>query len=152
MLFAVGPTVARGTVDTTRYTQIDVAPTIGSFLEFATPFSQGTVIQTSNVVTNAAFPRTIPGQQDLLSMYPNPFNPSTTIEFRMDIGSRVRISVFDVAGRRIETLLDNVMPAGTSLIRWRPSVPSGMYIVVLETQFDGVHATRLEAKKIVLLR
>lgn len=44
--------------------------------------------------------------------YPNPFNPQTTIPFELQKPGRVLVVVFDMMGREVKTLVDQVMPAG----------------------------------------
>lgn len=78
--------------------------------------------------------------------WPNPFNPSTIIPFELKQPGQTRISVYDVMGRLVTTLVDQTMPAGQHRVEWdgRSSagvpVASGNYIVQLET--DGVSASR----------
>jgi hypothetical protein len=71
----------------------------------------------------------------LLPNVPNPFNPSTELRFRLDAPGRVQLSVHDVAGRKVATVLDEVRPAGEHAVRWtardrrgRP-LASGLYLV-----------------------
>lgn len=81
-----------------------------------------------------------PAVHRLQPAYPNPFNPETTIRFDVaGSGSiRTRVSVFDVLGRRVKTLLDGRRSAGTHEVRWDGrdeagvSVGSGLYIVRFE--------------------
>lgn len=79
----------------------------------------------------------------LLSNYPNPFNPSTTIEFTLPEAGSVRISVYDLLGREIETLVDRRMPAGTHRVRWDAAGrPAGVYLCRL-TAGSGLRITRM---------
>ena len=60
---------------------------------------------------------------------PNPFNPATVIAYALPRAGHVRLEVFDVAGRRVETLLDEDQSPGFKTLRWEPSdLPSGIYI------------------------
>jgi hypothetical protein len=93
-----------------------------------------------------------PAAVSLGQNYPNPFNPSTTIPYVVSRESQVRIEVFDIAGTRITTLVDEVKPAGGYEVLWngdndasRP-VGSGVYFVRLTT--DGYAATT----KLLLLK
>ena len=68
--------------------------------------------------------------------FPNPFNPSTAIEYTLAAPGRVRLSVFDVLGREIAILADGDQAAGTHMVNFGPSsvtVPlsSGVYILRL---------------------
>jgi hypothetical protein len=67
--------------------------------------------------------------------HPNPFNPATTITYRLESACHATISVYDAAGRRLETLLDGVLPAGERGLTWNASgYPSGVYFVRLEAR------------------
>ena len=64
--------------------------------------------------------------------YPNPFNPRTTVVFSIPISGLVNLTVYDVLGRKLETLVNEVMPVGTHSITWDGSrVPSGIYFIKL---------------------
>ncbi len=54
----------------------------------------------------------------LLGVYPNPFNPSTRVSVRVAAESLVRVDIFDAAGRRVRSLLNDVRPAGDHMITW----------------------------------
>jgi hypothetical protein len=71
----------------------------------------------------------------LLSNYPNPFNPSTEIRWTMDVGRDTRLSVYDLLGREVAVLVNERMPAGQHSVTFDASgLPSGMYVIVLETE------------------
>jgi len=70
----------------------------------------------------------IPAQFALYQNYPNPFNPSTTIEFDLPQPSSVRLIVYDVLGKEIVHLVDDVRSAGHYALRLDASLmPSGIY-------------------------
>ena len=71
----------------------------------------------------------------LTSVYPNPFNPQTTVEYSLLADDRVRIVIYDARGAVVRSLVDQPMPAGEHRVRWngvdqagRP-VGSGIYFV-----------------------
>lgn len=76
---------------------------------------------------------------------PNPFNPSTTLSFELPSSGQARLSVFDVSGRLIRTLVDGSLPPGKHEVVWDGrdasgrDVGSGTYLGQLE--FDGRVAT-----------
>lgn len=74
----------------------------------------------------------------LLGNYPNPFNPSTTIEFSIPSSQVVTIDVFDILGRRIKTLFEGKVNSGINAIKWNGDnnfsqpVSSGVYICTIK--------------------
>jgi hypothetical protein len=81
----------------------------------------------------------------LLQNFPNPFNPATTIEYAVMVESPVEISVFDVHGCRIATLVDENKSPGRYHVVWDgrnergEMVASGMYLYRLTVgEFDSV--------------
>jgi len=63
-----------------------------------------------------------------LSNYPNPFNSSTTIEYGLPEVGQVRIDIYDLLGRKVETLVDEEMQAGRHQVVWDAAGrPSGIY-------------------------
>lgn len=67
---------------------------------------------------------------ELLANYPNPFNPTTTIEFRTPAAGRVTLEVFNVLGQKVATLMNNEMVAAGKHSRSfdAKNLSSGMYI------------------------
>ena len=83
----------------------------------------------------------------LMQNYPNPFNPSTSFEFRVSSSGFVSLRVFDVLGKEVATLVDEMRLAGVYTVRWdAASQPSGVYFYQLSTQ--GVSLQ----KKMLLVR
>ena len=75
----------------------------------------------------------IPNSYELSQNYPNPFNPSTVIPFRISKDSPVQLSIFNIRGEKVATLLNEKIPAGLHNVRWngtsqdgRP-MPAGLY-------------------------
>ncbi len=94
----------------------------------------------------------LPASFSLQANYPNPFNASTFIRFTLPASNRVTLRLFDIRGRHLHTLLEEVVPAGAHAIRWDGrdrqgrAVASGVYLYRLET--GGQNTTR----KMTLLR
>ncbi|MCK5148819.1 T9SS type A sorting domain-containing protein [bacterium] len=75
-----------------------------------------------------------PDKLALLPNYPNPFNPQTTVAFDMPQSAHVRLTVFDVKGREIAVLKDDVAGAGRHRIIFNAvHLPSGIYTFHLKT-------------------
>ncbi len=92
------------------------------------------------------------GETRLMSASPNPFNPSTTIAFELAAPGEVSITVYDVSGRMIRSLVNGRMPAGMHEVTWNGRDRNGA------TAASGVYFYRLiageilETRKMVLLR
>ncbi|MGA9117176.1 MAG: T9SS type A sorting domain-containing protein [Bacteroidota bacterium] len=70
----------------------------------------------------------LPREPALEHNFPNPFNPSTTIRFRIPSSTRVRLAVYDVLGRQVALPVDGVLQAGTHEVRFDgSSLASGTY-------------------------
>jgi hypothetical protein len=78
---------------------------------------------------------TLPKQFKLEQNYPNPFNPSTNIRFSLPLKNDVQLTIYDILGRKIATLVDKTLPAGTHTFNWDASrFASGIYLYRLVTQ------------------
>jgi enediyne biosynthesis protein E4 len=83
-------------------------------------------------------PRSQPGDFALLANYPNPFNPSTTIPFRLPREEFVKLQIFDVNGRLVRTLVEGGRNPGEHIAIFDAvdesgeSLPSGIYFYQLE--------------------
>ena len=70
---------------------------------------------------------------ELAPNYPNPFNPETTIRYQVARSVKVNITIYNVLGQKVRTLVDAARPAGAHRIVWNGkdergvSVPTGMY-------------------------
>jgi hypothetical protein len=72
--------------------------------------------------------RNLPTAYALYQNYPNPFNPKTEIVFSLTKRDKVRLIVYDILGREITTLVDEVRPAGRHVVPWTAvGMSSGVY-------------------------
>lgn len=78
-----------------------------------------------------------PSQFNLLTNHPNPFNPSTTISYRVDHYAPVHLDLYDSLGKQIARLVSKVQPAGEYQVRWDGRTHSG------EAAASGVYFVRL---------
>ena len=90
----------------------------------------------------------IPDQLSLSQNYPNPFNPATTVRFGLPVASPVRLEIFDVLGRSVQTLVDGSLDAGFHEIVWDSrnrsgnEVATGIYFYRLRTS-EGTIVKRM---------
>ena len=97
--------------------------------------------------TGVAGRESIPGTFQLMQNYPNPFNPSTKIYFRIPVSGFVTMTVFDVLGRHVTTLVNENLHAGTYETTFNAfGLSSGVYFYKLQA------GTFVETKRLLLLR
>jgi len=76
---------------------------------------------------------TIPRTARIDRCYPNPFNPSTTVEFSLTEPCNVVLAVYNMNGALVDLLLESFLPIGQHVVSWKPDqVASGIYTVNLQ--------------------
>jgi len=107
----------------------NLSPSSNSYGVWVMPTKQGQLSQTETLY---------PARFELGQNYPNPFNPATTIAFDLPSDVKVRVQIFDIAGRLICTLVDEPKKAGSHQVIWNGqdnhgnSVASGVYVYRLQ--------------------
>lgn len=98
------------------------------------------------VVTSVVKGTTVPVDYKL-NIYPNPFNPTTTIDYTVPQSSNISIVIYDVLGREIKRLVEGFKKAGHYSIIWTAdTVASGTYFCRMES------GTYLQTQKMILLK
>ena len=93
-------------------------------------------------------PNLIPQEFELSQNYPNPFNPETTIEYNLPKSSHIVLTVYDVLGHEIITLVDEKQQAGLHQQNWNAcdrfgnQVSSGIYVYKIKTD-DAVCSKKM---------
>jgi hypothetical protein len=89
----------------------------------------------------------VPTAFSLSQNYPNPFNPSTVINYQVPQNSFVNISVFDILGNQVQTLVNEEKPAGSYELKFNASsMPSGVYFYKIQT------GSFTQTKKMILMK
>lgn len=73
------------------------------------------------------------------SIFPNPVSHTAQIDFSLDRPGNVEMSVFDIVGRKIETIAEGYWTSGNASIRWNPRLPNGSYVIRLKTENRNTH-------------
>ena len=123
-------------------------------LVLTTPIGYTVQLQGVAVSELAIFDNAVqaPTEFSLNQNYPNPFNPSTSISYDLAKDAIVTITIYDLMGRSIKTLVDNKQIAGSRSVRWDATnnvgqpIPAGMYVYSI--QADDFRQT----KKMILLK
>jgi hypothetical protein len=97
--------------------------------------------------------KTKPSDFELGQNYPNPFNSKTNIPFKISVDSHVKIDIFDITGKRIDTALNSNLPKGIYSIAYDASeIPSGVYLyrIICSSETGGLIFS--SSKKMSLLK
>ena len=97
----------------------------------------------------------IPTEFKLFQNRPNPFNPSTTINWHSPVGSWITIKLYDVLGREIETIVDGYYEAGkhSTFYIMNSTLPSGVYFYQLKVVDNSTgNVAYKDTKKMILLK
>jgi len=93
----------------------------------------------------------LPENFQLFQNYPNPFNPVTTINYELGITDYVDLSIYNLLGQKVATLVEENQPAGRYQVKWDATgFASGIYIYQL--QVKGQKQKAVFTKKLVLLK
>ncbi|MBI4811153.1 MAG: T9SS type A sorting domain-containing protein [Ignavibacteriales bacterium] len=85
--------------------------------------------------------------------FPNPFNPSTVIHYELPYTSYTRLTVYDLLGRIVATVVDAVMEKGDHAVTWNPKMAGGIYYYHLETKsVDNPSISYQTTKTMVFLK
>jgi hypothetical protein len=109
-------------------------------------------VHSSDVVAVDDYEILFPNQLVMHSAYPNPFNPSTTINYNIPYDSNVMITIKDIRGRVVSTLYNNYYYHGKGSKRWDgkdnsgSSLPTGIYMYNIQTDRE------IKTGKILLLK
>ena len=97
-----------------------------------------TTMSLSKTTTGADENLAAPSEFALQQNYPNPFNPSTEIRFSLPMDARVQLTIYNVLGRKIRTLVDENRSAGSFTVRWDGAddqgrrMASGVYLYQID--------------------
>jgi hypothetical protein len=128
MLLVIGPDTPAGTVDSSARQQIDIAPTVGALLKFATPLAAGSMLSSAVTGVGVHSGQAAPASFELGQNYPNPFNPSTRIHIRVPHTGNVSLMIFNSLGQWVRTLVDGEEEAGSRELFFDGSgLASGVY-------------------------
>ena len=105
-------------------------------------------LDVSEVQTSIDHSGELPAAFELLQNYPNPFNPSTTIGFKVQARGHVTLDVFDVLGRKVATVTDQMYVPGQHQVDWNAAeLASGQYFYRMEVDGNLIDTKSLHLVK-----
>ncbi len=103
--------------------------------------------ETVTAIDDNYFMNSVPTEYKLFAPYPNPFNPSTTIEYYLSEPAYTKIIVYNIVGQKVTELVDSFQSSGKYSINWNASnLSSGIYFIQL------ISNNYIEIKKALLLK
>jgi hypothetical protein len=94
----------------------------------------------------------IPATFELQQNYPNPFNPTTKIKYGLPTKSHMTLKVYNLLGQEINTLVDQVVPAGTHETQWDGKDKTGVEVATGIYFYKLVAGDFVETKKMMLVK
>ena len=89
----------------------------------------------------------IPIEYNIQNIYPNPFNPVTNITYGLPKNTQVKIEIFDISGRYVQTLINEFQISGYYSVNWRAdNHPSGVYMIKM------ISGEYVSTKKLMLIK
>ena len=117
------------------------------FKDFILAGSKGNNVDVETQSYDINFSSVLPVKTELSGSYPNPFNPTTSINYGLETDGHVEIMIYDAAGRLVEELVNGHKDGGSYSVNWNASnQASGMYFVKM------VAGDVIQTQKLVLLK
>ena len=134
-----------------HYCKIEINDNI---LNFTALTSSGNVIDSFTIENpeSGTVPDAVPSEFVLNPAFPNPFNQTTTISFSMLVAADIEMSIYNIHGQKITTLINGTLDVGNHFVSWNgknnlgQNVSSGIYIYKLQA------GTNIQNNKVLLLK
>lgn len=135
--------------------------TIGNYITATNieSFSKWSLFSTTNPPTEVeegeSKVKALPKVYALCQNYPNPFNPATTISFDLPKQSQVLLKIYDIIGREVAILEDEIISVGSHTKIWNASMlPSGVYFYRIDAHQveGGENKVFTSTKKLLLVK
>ncbi len=150
-----GPNYINYTYSLNNYRQNNVLLRIGGYSPYGDTylFDDITIADSSGWTGIEDFAGITPTDFELSQNYPNPFNPSTTIRYAVPNESRVSISIFNLLGQEVATLVNNIQSAGYHEVEFNASeLSSGVYLYRINAVSSIGSKEFTSTKKFLLLK
>ncbi len=114
--------------------------------------SSGGVYRSIAIVTGAPNSETMPNIFNLSQNYPNPLNPSTTIEYSIPSRQYINLTIFDLLGKEVASLANEIQQAGSHKVIWNGKNRDGSPLTSGVYYYQLRGSGFVETKKLILLK
>ena len=111
----------------------------------------------TQIIPDATISETLPGQRLLLSNFPNPFNPSTTIRIDLPNAAMLQVDIFDLKGKLVTELRSGLASAGVHELQWDGTdatgnaINTGVYFCRLQLKGNGLQGGDLQGQTLKMV-
>ncbi len=116
------------------------------------PYKTGPSITFSLTGINSKNDNVIPDKFSVSQNYPNPFNPSTTIVYAIPQASRVTVSIYNMLGQKVKTLINSEKSAGTYSVQWNGDNDSGQKVTSGTYIYRVQAGEKVQTMKMILMK
>jgi C1A family cysteine protease len=135
-----------------NYVSDAAGTSIGVLIDDLEVYTETLKTTVSNPPTHIAFEAQQPHKFYLEQNYPNPFNPSTTISYALAQPAQVRLTIYDIQGRLVDSIVDAHQSRGSHSINWNAfDKAAGIYFYTLAATTDSGERI-IERKKMALIK
>ena len=130
---------------------------VGKGFNAATGREEAYLLDALSLVTSVEPTAETPRNFELFQNYPNPFNPVTALRYQLPVGGDVQLTIYDILGRKVRSLVHQRQSAGQYLVRWDGTndagepVSSGVYLYRLTVNRTNGNPF-VKTRKMVLLK
>ncbi len=111
-----------------------------------------TIVVTSTGVKEISGDGVMPAQFELVGNYPNPFNPSTEIEFLAPTAGNVSIEVYNIAGQLVKTVFNGSVEPGIRTVSWDATDNNGSKVTSGVYFYKLIAGDKVDTRKMVLVK
>ena len=105
------------------------------------------IANSREIINNVTFSEAVPSAYQISNAYPNPFNPSTSFEMRLDQASDVTVKIYNLTGQLVDVIAEGSFAADTHTFTWNAeNLASGVYFISTQV------GSNIENQKVMLIK
>tara|TARA_B100000029_G_C17496631_1_gene931153 strand:- start:386 stop:1054 length:669 start_codon:yes stop_codon:yes gene_type:complete len=118
------------TSDTFEIQEVIVAANMYEEVDYC-PSDNLEELNQEDISDDLSITNTTPSSNDIISLYPNPFNPATTIQYFIETPTNIELRIYNISGEQVENIKQGFKSNGKYQVNWEPQLSSGQYFIQL---------------------